>query len=250
MSASELLSPANHIQRDNANFRNHINFKMELPGGPDLENGIHPLETQRKRAKTHKVHRPTIFWHPFVHAPHLPHKHHHSEAYERHRAEAASWAQMSPLIAATLGPLAILLGIPSLTQRWHGAILEPPKLPNGQSNYTPLPDPTVNLALAGAALFCEIMGNALLILRFSNFHTKVTTWMSYGFWVAKLVLGISNYIQFGITHPQTDDIMYLEGFWVGVCSMGITLIIVIFLTFNLMFLHSQSPEGLLPLYTY
>jgi hypothetical protein len=144
-----------------------------------------------------------------THGPHVT-----SEASELARAEAASWAQMSPLMAATLGPLSVLMGIPTLTQRWRGQLLDPPLLPNGVSNFVTLPDPGLNLALAGVSLFCEIAGNGLLILRFSNFHTKVTTWVSYLFWIAKIVLGMSNYIQFGITYPQTEDIIYLQGFWV------------------------------------
>jgi hypothetical protein len=166
---------------------------------------------------------PHVGFHPFehFHLPHLPHKHLHIGAHEHARAEAASWAQMCPLMAATLGPLAVLLGIPGMTQHWHGLLLDPPVLANGLLNYETLPDPTINLAFAGICLFCEIMGNFLLVLRFSNFHTKVTTWLSYCFWIAKLVFGVINYIQFGITHPQTDDIIYLEGFWVvclGYCS--------------------------------
>jgi hypothetical protein len=138
-----------------------------------------------------------------------------SEAAELARAEAASWAQMTPLIAATLGPLSVMLGIPTLTQRWRGQILDPPILSNGVSNFQELPDPALNLALAGIALFCEVAGNALLVLRFSNFHTKITTWVSYAFWILKVIFGLANYIQFGITYPETDDIIYLAGFWVN-----------------------------------
>jgi hypothetical protein len=143
-----------------------------------------------------------------------PDKHLRSDERERAREEASSWAQLSPLMAATLGPLAVLLGIPCLTQRWHGTVLDPPLLPNGWSNFEVLPDPPLNLVLAGITLFCEVMGNVFLVLRFSDFHAKVTTWMSYGFWILKIILGIANYIQFGIAHPQTEDIIYLEGYWV------------------------------------
>ena len=136
------------------------------------------------------------------------------EALENARAEAASWAQMTPLMAATLGPLAVLLGIPTLTQPWRGRILDPPMLESGASNYVALSDPTLNLVLAGASLFCEVAGNGLLVLRFSNFHTKITTWVSYAFWIAKIALGVANYISFGIEFPQSTDIIYLEGFWV------------------------------------
>jgi len=137
-----------------------------------------------------------------------------TQAHALARAEAASWAQLTPLIAATLGPLAVLLGIPNLTQRWRGELLEPPVLAMGASNFVALPDPVVNLALAGLSLFCEVVGNLMLILRFSNFHTRITTWTSYGFWIAKLAVGVANNIQFGIAHPQTSTIIYLQGFWV------------------------------------
>jgi len=144
----------------------------------------------------------------------LPNKHVQSSEHERIREEASSWAQLSPLMAATLGPLAVLLGIPCLTQRWHGVVLDPPLLPNGWLNYEPLPDPPFTLVLAAITLFCELIGNVLLVLRFSDFHAQVTTWLSYGFWILKIVLGIANYTQFGIVHPQTDSIVYLEGYWV------------------------------------
>jgi len=137
-----------------------------------------------------------------------------SEAAELARAEAASWAQMTPLIAATLGPLSVMLGIPTLTQRWRGQVLDPPVLSDGTSNFQELPDPPLNLVLAGIALLCEVAGNALLVLRFSNFHTKISTYVSYAFWMAKVVFGLANYIEFGIKYPETDDIIYLSGFWV------------------------------------
>ena len=138
-----------------------------------------------------------------------------SEMAELARAEAASWAQMTPLLAATFGPLSVLLGIPTLTQRWHGIVLDPALLPNGRSNFIALPDPALNLILAGITLFCEVMGNTLLILRFSNFHTRITTWVSYMFWIMKIIFGLANYIEFGIVHPQTNNIIYLQGFWVS-----------------------------------
>jgi hypothetical protein len=149
----------------------------------------------------------------------LPHKHLHSTEHERLREEASSWAQLSPLMAATFGPLSILLGIPSLTQEWRGTVLVPPLLPNGWSNFEALPDPPLNIALSGVTLLCEVMGNFFLILRFSDFHVRVTTWLSYGFWILKIVFAIANYVQFGIAHPQTSNIIYLEGYWVlNLCS--------------------------------
>ena len=139
--------------------------------------------------------------------------HRSSEAHAVARAEAASWAQMTPLIAATFGPLAVLLGIPSLTQRLHAQIIVNPS--DGSSTLIELPYPTINLALSAVVMFCEVLGNTFLVMRFSNFHTKLMTWMSYAFWLAKSVIGIANYIQFGLAHPETEDIVYLQGFWVS-----------------------------------
>jgi hypothetical protein len=138
-----------------------------------------------------------------------------SESEVLARAEAASWAQLTPLMAATFGPLSVMLGIPTLTQRWRGILTDPTPGTNGSSVFEALPDPTLNLALAGVSLFCEVAGNAFLILRFSNYHAKTMTWISYGCWIAKLVICIANYIQFGITYPQGPDIIYLQGFWVS-----------------------------------
>lgn len=184
----------------------------------------------------------------------LPHR--STEAHALARAEAASWAQMTPLIAATLGPLAVLLGIPSLTQHWQGLVLNPPVLTNGKSNYTALPNPSVNFVLAVITIVCEVLGNTLLVMRFSDFHTRTTTWASYFCWIIKIIIGITNCIQFGLTNPETENIIYLQGFWVnvpysinahnqaGVCSMAVTMIIIISLTFNLAFLRSQSLVGM------
>ena len=141
------------------------------------------------------------------------------EERELARTEAASWAQMTPLMAAIFGPLSILLGIPSLSQRWHGKLLDPPVLSNGFSNFASLPDPPLELVLSAVSLFIEILANTLLVLRFSNIHIRWTTWISYCFWIAKFAIDIANYIQFGISFPETEDIIYLEGFWVDLWTI-------------------------------
>jgi hypothetical protein len=152
--------------------------------------------------------------HPHSHlwnAHKLPHRSSNAHAFAR--AEAASWAQMTPLIAATLGPMAVLLGIPSLTQSLDGRIVVDPS--DGSITIVDLPYPHINLALSIVTTVLEALGNLFLILRFSNFHSKLMTWLSYGFWWAKSIVGIANYIQFGIVHPETDDVVYLQGFWVS-----------------------------------
>ncbi len=122
-------------------------------------------------------------------------------------------------------------------------LLDPPENIDGTPNFQTLSDPTLNIILAGLCLFFEISGNICLILRFSNYHTKLTTWISFICWIIKLCIGIANYTEFGVLDPETSNIIYLEGFWVGVASMSVTFIIIIFLSFNLAFLHKQSAKG-------
>lgn len=184
-----------------------------LKDGPSISfNEVGDHESPRGKARHHRFH-PHVDWRHHFNlwtSESLPHR--STDAHAVARAEAASWAQMTPLIAATLGPLAVLLGIPSLTQRLHGQIVVDPS--DGSSSVVELPYPTLNLALSAVVMFCEVLGNLFLIMRFSNFHTKLMTWMSYIFWMAKSVIGIANYIQFGVAHPETEDIVYLQGFWV------------------------------------
>ena len=189
----------------------HIEWDKQTAGSPKppdaTPNGIGSAEHMaRPYGRGGEGRRPTVI------GPDIS-----SEEREIARTEAASWAQMTPLMAATLGPLSVLLAIPTLTQRWRGVLLDPPVLGNGISNFVELPDPTINIVLASVSLLCEVAGNGLLILRFSNFHTRITTWVSYAFWIAKIILGLANYIEFGIKYPATDNIIYLEGFWVCLC---------------------------------
>jgi hypothetical protein len=85
---------------------------------------------------------------------------------------------------------------------------------DGSSTIVELPYPTLNLAISGVVMLCEVLGNLFLVMRFSNFHTKLMTWLSYIFWLSKSIIGIANYIQFGLAHPETEEIVYLQGFWV------------------------------------
>ena len=93
-------------------------------------------------------------------------------------------------------------------------------LPDGSLNYIELPDPALNIVLAAISLVFEVMGNVLLIMRFSNFHTRITTWLSFACWNLKIVFGLANYIQFGLTYPEVNGIVYLQGFWVSLSSIS------------------------------
>ena len=177
------------------------------PGGTISFGGTLPTPTQSKHHNDW-LHDHFHLWNSHK----LPHR--NSDAHAIARAEAASWAQMTPLIAATLGPLAVLLGIPSLTQKLHAQIIVDPS--DGSVSQVELRYPPLNLALSIVVTVLEVLGNFFLVLRFSNYHSKLMTWLSYIFWVAKSLVGIANYIQFGIVHPEAVDIVYLQGFWVHI----------------------------------
>jgi hypothetical protein len=191
-----------------------VKWETDIPLSAESSRHLKDRDAIIPPSNQHDRHHPHIDWrHHHFHlwnADKLPHR--SSDAHAVARAEAASWAQMTPLIAATLGPLAVLLSIPSLTQRLHGQLVVDTS--DGSVSIVELPYPTINLALSVVVMFFEVMGNVFLILRFSNFHAKAMTWLSYGFWVIKSLIGIANYIQFGVAHPETEDIIYLEGFWV------------------------------------
>jgi hypothetical protein len=197
------------VKWDEDSSHSHSGATEKLKGGHSISvNETRDLESTQPDAALSATPRN---WFHLWNSPKLPHR--SSEAHAVARAEAASWAQMTPLIAATFGPFAVLLGIPSLTQRLHAQIVVNPS--DGSSTLVELPYPTINLALSAVVMFCEVLGNTFLVMRFSNFHTKLMTWMSYAFWLAKSLIGIANYIQFGIAHPETEDIVYLQGFWVS-----------------------------------
>ena len=185
---------------------------------PDILASLPPLPRSERPEHLQLFH---VFPSPSVQE--LQRQRQESEAREIVRREAASWAQMTPLMAAIFGPLSILLGIPSLTQRWHGRVLDPPVLAGGISNFDSMPDPVLELVLSGVSLLFEVLANTLLVLRFSNIHGKLMTWISYFLWISKLVLDMANYIQFGLRYPETGDIIYLQGFWVLLLSEKVYL---------------------------
>ena len=204
-----------------------VGSENDRPPSGDLNGNLEscPPISSKNTDPTGRDVAPAEKHHDWFH-PHIDWRRHHfhlwtahklpvrsSEAHAIARAEAASWAQMTPLIAATFGPLAVLLGIPSLTQSLHGQLVIDSS--TGSSIVVVLPYPTLNLALSAVVMFFEVLGNVFLVLRFSNFHSKLMTWMSYIFWLAKSVVGIANYIQFGVAHPETQDVVYLQGFWVS-----------------------------------
>ncbi|BFZ56060.1 Potassium channel [Savitreella phatthalungensis] len=189
--------------------------------------------------------------HP-VHKRDIHHKHHlrqsgaepENDTPLSFKRRIDTWSYLSPLIACILGPLAILMGIPALTQRWRGVVVDGVVL-------STLPDPTLNIALAAVTLAFEVFANCVLMLRFYNFHIQVTTRLSLLFWVAKVILALGNYIQFVIKYPQRNFI-YLEGFWIGVFGVLVSLIVIPFLALNVLVTppathHDGSPHQRLKL---
>ncbi|CAE6533692.1 unnamed protein product [Rhizoctonia solani] len=120
-----------------------------------------------------------------------------------------SFARVSPLTAALIAPLAVLLDIPALTEKWYTR--------NGQ----PQPDPRASLILSGLSLGFSLIANALLVVRFSLQGKKliVATQISVVCWVVKVVTGIVNLVVFGALTRNQPQFLYAEGFWAAVISV-------------------------------
>ena len=139
-----------------------------------------------------------------------------------------SWVHYTALVSAFLGPFAVLLSVPSLTQSckgfdiwltrsdWRGNYLEPKYLANGVQNFTPLPNEPLTVALASVAFVLAVVANFVLLLEFSNFHAKVTSYVSFACFLSTVSIALANIISFGLTYPQGGGVLYLEGFWVRV----------------------------------
>ncbi|CAE6475483.1 unnamed protein product [Rhizoctonia solani] len=146
-----------------------------------------------------------------------------------HSSEKTSWisgvlrpvylfAGVSPLTAALIAPLAVLLDIPALTEKWYTR--------NGE----PQPDPRASLILSGLSLGFSLIANALLVVRFSlqgrGSSWIIATQISVACWFVKVVTGICNLVVFGALTRNQPQFSYAEGFWsavVSVIASGIVL---------------------------
>ncbi|CEL54017.1 Outward-rectifier potassium channel TOK1 OS=Saccharomyces cerevisiae (strain ATCC 204508 / S288c) GN=TOK1 PE=1 SV=1 [Rhizoctonia solani AG-1 IB] len=119
------------------------------------------------------------------------------------------FASVSPLTAAVIAPLAVLLDIPALTEKWYTR--------NGQ----PQSDPRASLILSGLSLGFSLVANALLVIRFSLQGRKwmIATQMSVACWLVKVATGITNLVVFGALTRNQPQFSYAEGFWSAVVSL-------------------------------
>ncbi|KAF8594432.1 voltage-gated potassium channel [Ceratobasidium sp. AG-I] len=133
-----------------------------------------------------------------------------------------SFASIAPLTAAIIAPLAVLLDIPALTEKWY--------IRNGE----PQSDPLASLILSGLSLGFSIFANALLVVRFSlrdENNGWIATQVSILCWIIKVVTAIVNLVVFGALTRNQPSFSYAEGFWSAVISLlaaGIILALLLF----------------------
>ncbi|CAE6447781.1 unnamed protein product [Rhizoctonia solani] len=144
------------------------------------------------------------------------------------------FASVSSLTAALIAPLAVLLDIPALTEKWYTR--------NGQ----PQPDPQASLILSGLSLGFSLVANALLVIRFSLKGTRLqtATKVSVACWIVKVVTAIINLVVFGALTRNQPQFSYAEGFWSAVVSLiasGIILALLL-LHWALVF-KRNAPQG-------
>ncbi|GAO51244.1 hypothetical protein G7K_5352-t1 [Saitoella complicata NRRL Y-17804] len=156
------------------------------------------------------------------------------------RSTLESLGQLAPVVGMLLGPMSILLAIPSLTQRWRARLI------NGDEVFQP--DPGINIVLSSISLFFDVMGNACLLVRFIRGRVSTKIWgmmikVCLICWSSKIIINIINYIIFSVRHPEVPgEIIYLQGYWVGICSCIVSFITVIFLILNQIFYWKTREE--------
>ncbi|KAF8594433.1 voltage-gated potassium channel [Ceratobasidium sp. AG-I] len=119
------------------------------------------------------------------------------------------FASIAPLTAAVIAPLAVLLDIPALTEKWYTRDGEP------------RPDPRASLILSGLSLGFSVIANALLVVRFSlrGANWRIATRISIVCWIVKVVTAIVNLVVFGALTRNQPGFSYGEGFWSAVISL-------------------------------
>ncbi|KAF8688616.1 Voltage-gated potassium channel, partial [Rhizoctonia solani] len=142
------------------------------------------------------------------------------------------FASISPLTAAVIAPLAVLLDIPALTEKWYTR--------NGQ----PQPDPRASLILSGLSLSFSLVANALLVIRFSleGRRWMIATQISVACWIAKVVVGITNLVVFGALTRNQPQFSYAEGFWSAVVSVIASGIVLALLLLHWMLEFKRDPS--------
>ncbi|GAB1520464.1 hypothetical protein RhiTH_003540 [Rhizoctonia solani] len=142
------------------------------------------------------------------------------------------FASISPLTAAVIAPLAVLLDIPALTEKWYTR--------NGQ----PQPDPRASLILSGLSLSFSLVANALLVIRFSleGRRWMIATQISVACWIVKVVVGITNLMVFGALTRNQPQFSYAEGFWSAVVSVIASGIVLALLLLHWMLEFKRDPS--------
>ncbi|CUA74245.1 Outward-rectifier potassium channel TOK1 [Rhizoctonia solani] len=145
------------------------------------------------------------------------------------------FANVSSLTAALIAPLAVLLDIPALTEKWYTR--------NGE----PQPDPRASLILSGLSLGFSLIANALLVVRFSlqGRGWNIATRISVACWFIKVVTGVCNLVVFGALTRNEPQFSYAEGFWSAVISViasGIILALLL-VHWTLGFKRDPSQDG-------
>ncbi|KAG8784636.1 hypothetical protein FRC12_018470 [Ceratobasidium sp. 428] len=138
-----------------------------------------------------------------------------------------TFAGIAPLTASLIAPLAVLLDIPALTEKWY--------IRDGE----PQPDPRASLILSGFSLGFSLIANILLAVRFSLKGSRwmVATRISVLCWTVKarnrklrwsssllisgpqVITAIVNLVVFGALTRNQPGFSYGEGFWSAVVSL-------------------------------
>ncbi|BEJ16499.1 hypothetical protein CspHIS471_0511040 [Cutaneotrichosporon sp. HIS471] len=140
-----------------------------------------------------------------------------------------NFARFAPLVSAILAPLSTLLDIPALTQHWF------------YINDFGVQDPPACVALSAVGLAFNVVGNILLVLRFSSpYRNSKAVSRSLYCWIAKTIIAIINIGYFGALGKKNPHFTFDEGYWAGVVSVITAGIISTCLLLHYVFAYQQD----------
>ncbi|KAJ5558353.1 Ion transport 2 [Penicillium sp. DV-2018c] len=152
--------------------------------------------------------------------------------------EPQSWWIAStaiPLIAAATGPLANVMSIVALVDRWRDTIISRTEGPAGNLVQEGNPDPQWVTALNAVSLACGIVGNAFLLFNFTHFVryiialpvTIILWFMATGI-LGGLLLATNIYVP-----PTGENQLYSEAYWSAVIAAILYFILSFVLMINM-----------------
>ncbi|KIY45073.1 voltage-gated potassium channel, partial [Fistulina hepatica ATCC 64428] len=139
--------------------------------------------------------------------------------------------RLIPIISGIVIPFSILLEIPGLTEKWYIRTVD-------NVIVETKPNPPILVFGITVSLICALIANISLILRFMEWHIKMSTINCIVFLSIHDVINMLCLVLFGVAHRANDGFTYGQPYWMIVCSTVVSTFTNITLIFDLI----QTPD--------